>query len=416
MRDLLDHVRGALRRHRTAIRRTAVALAAAAASLLVVGGAIRLLGGDDPPDAPLAPSGSPSATWRASLPTAVTGLAVEDGRLYVASDQLTVFPLACVAADGACLPTWRGVVPDGPVSVPTVRDDHVFVGSVDGQLYAFPAECDGQGCPPAWVGLAGDGPVSRPAANFDLVYATSDELYAFPVACADEDRACPAAWSADVPGRPADGAPALGGGLVVVASSSTRGGLAAYPAVCREDCQPAWTGRTDGPATAVAIGDGVAYAVARGSLLAFDMTCRGRCEPVWRGAFLPGAPFAAGASSAPAVADDRVLVGAADGRLWIFPASCDGSRCDPIRSIEVSDRPLFTPSVDGDRAVVTARDGLVARVLLDCMGGDPACDQVVSRTPIASGADAAAVIAPDATVAGGRDGSVDAFRWATLRA
>ena len=82
-----------------------------------------------------------------------------------------------------------------------------------------------------------------------------------------------------MPGGPAAGPPALGDGLVVVASSSTRGGIVAFPAVCGERCRPVWTGRTDGPATSVAIGDGVAYVVARGGLMAFPLSCSDRCQP-----------------------------------------------------------------------------------------------------------------------------------------
>ena len=400
-------------RHRHAARLTGVVLVAIAAGLLVAGGAIRMLRAADRDPPPLAPSGTPTPTWEAELPAPITGLAVDDGRLYVASDQLTVFPLDCVADAGTCRARWRGVVPDGPLSAPAVRDDHVFVGSAEGQLYAFPVACDGQGCAPSWVGLAGDRAVGQPAANFDLVYVTSDELYAFPVACASDDQPCLPAWTADVPGKPAQGAPALGGGLVVVASSSTRGGVAAYPAACAEGCEPVWTGRTDGPATSVAVGDGLAYTGARGALIAVDLSCTGRCEPAWRAPFLTGAPFATGAWGAPAVAGDQVLVGDDEGRLWVFRATCDDARCEPVSSVEVATTPLFTPVVDGDRAVVTSAGGAVARVLLSCEPRDVGCDALKVRD---LGADARgpAVIAPDSTVAGGEDGSLEAFRWSTL--
>ncbi len=181
-----------------------------------------------------------------------------------------------------------------------------------------------------------------------------------------------------MPGRPAAGPPALGEGLVVVASSSTRGGVAAYPAVCGEDCEPVWTGRTDGPATAVAVGEGLAFTVARGQLMAFSLSCTGRCEPEWRASFVPGAPFATGATSAPAVADGRVLVGDDQGRLWVFRSTCDQARCEPVTSYDVATTPLATPAVDGDRVIVTSDNGALARVLLDCRADD-ACDPVRVR-------------------------------------
>ena len=230
--------------------RVGVALLAMALGLVVVGGAIRVLRAADRDPRPTAAAGSPSAEWRATVDTPVTGLAIDDGRLFVAGDQLTVFPVSCAVTAGDCAAALarRGagrtaLGPDGPrrAHLRRVRG---------GPALRVPVDLRRRGLLPEWVGVAGDGPVSQPAANFDLVYVTSDELYAFPAGCASEDLACPAAWSADVPGRPAAGPPALGEGLVVVASSSTRGGVTAYPAVCGDDCEPVWTGRTDGPATA----------------------------------------------------------------------------------------------------------------------------------------------------------------------
>lgn len=409
MSGVFARLRTSYERHRHAVRRTGVALLAIALGLLVVGGAIRVLRAADrePPETSVTANQTPE--WTATLDGPVTGLAVDDGRLYVTGDQLTVFPVSCVVTDGGCQARWRGVVPDGPLSMPTVRDERVFVGSAEGQLYAFPATCQGEGCAPEWVGVAGDGPVSQPAANFDLVYVTSDELYAFPVGCASEDLACPPAWAADVPGRPAPGPPALGDGLVVVASSSTRGGVAAYPAVCDADCEPVWTGRTDGPATSVAIGDGLAYTVARGQLMAFRLSCTGRCEPLWRAPFVPGAPFATGATSAPAVADGRVLVGDDRGRLWVFRSTCDEERCEPVASYDVATTPLHTPAIDGTRAIVTSANGALARVLLDCAADAP-CDRVRVRS-LSAPVTAPAVIAPEATIAGADDGSLEAFKW-----
>jgi len=411
MSPVFGHLHALLDRHRHAVRRTGVVLLALAAGLLVTGATIRMLRTADDLAPPLAPSGTPSPTWAASLDTPITGLAVGGEDLYVASDQLTTFPLTCVVTVDGCASRWRGIVPDGPLSVPTVRDERVYVGSSQGQLYAFPASCDGDGCPPEWVGVAGSGRVSQPAATFDLVYATSDELYAFPTACASEDASCPPAWTADVPGRPAPGPPALGGGLVIVASSSARGGISAYPAVCTDDCEPVWTGRTDGPATAVAIGEGLAYTVARGQLMAFELSCTGVCRPAWRGPFRNGAPLATGAIGPPTVDGDRVLVGDDEGTLWVFRSTCEreGTRCGPIDRFPVTSTALHAPAIDGDQAVVGSTGGVVARVQLDCRS-DEDCDRVLVRE-LGSRALAPAVEAPQATIAGARDGSIEAFTW-----
>lgn len=410
MSAVFGHLRATYDQHRQTTKRVVFGLLATALGLLVVGGAIRMLRAADREPRPTAATGSPSAEWRATIASPVTGLAIDGGQAFVAGDQLTAFPVSCPVDAGRCAPSWRGVVQDGPLSVPTVREGRVFVGSSEGQLYAFPSTCDGEGCSPEWVGVAGDGTVSQPAANFDLVYVTSDELYAFPVGCASEDLACPAAWSADVPGRPSSGPPALGGGFVIVASSSTRGGVAAYPAVCGEDCRPAWTGRTDGPATSVAIGDGVAYAVARGQLMAFSLSCTGRCDPEWRAPFVPGAPFATGATSPPAVAGDRVLVGDDRGRLWVFASTCDDPRCEPIGVYDLTSAPLFTPVVEDSRAVVTSQAGTIFRVNLACSAEGVGCRPTRAHS-LTAPALAPAVIVSDATLAGTGDGSLEAFAW-----
>ncbi|MEX1262707.1 MAG: PQQ-binding-like beta-propeller repeat protein [Actinomycetota bacterium] len=401
------------RRHRHVVTSIGVAMLATAIGLVVVGGVIRVLQAAtrQPPRA--TPSGTATTDWTASLGAPVTGLAIEENRLYVASDQLAVFPVSCVTDAGRCGPRWRDAVPDRPLSVPLVIDDRVFVGSADGKLYAFAATCGGEGCTPDWIGIAGEGPVSQPVANFDLVYATSDELYAFPVGCASDGLACTPAWSADVPGRPADGPAALGDGLVVVASSSKRGGVFAYPAVCGAACEPVWTARFDGPATSAAIGDGFAYTVARGRLLAFPASCAGRCEPEWRAHFATNptsstdAALASDAVSAPVVAGGRVFVGGSDGRLWVFASTCDSARCEPIASYDVATTPLLTPVIDGDTALITSASGSVTIVDLACETVDPCLP--VTVLSLGSTALTPAVITPDSVIAGADDGSIEAM-------
>ena len=356
--------------HRRTIVRVVFGCLVVAVGLFAVGGTIRMLRAEDRPSTSAPASGTPSLAWTATVEGTVTGLAQDEGSLYVSGGQLNVFPTTCSTVDGACTTSWHATVPDGPLSTPAVRDEQVFVGSASGQIYAFPARCEASGCPPEWVGVAGEGPVSRPVVNDDFVYVTSDRLYAFPAGCATDDVACPPAWSAEVPGGPAAGPPAVGGGLVVVGSASTRGGVIAFPAVCAEGCRPVWTGRTDGPATSVAIGGGLAYVVARGQLWAFPLSCAGRCRPQWRGAFLRGAPFATGATEAPTPSGDRVLVGDDDGRLWVFPASCETSRCEPLATVEIGASALHAPTTDGTVAVVTSSLGRLAIVDLAC-GSEP---------------------------------------------
>ena len=318
-----------------------LALLAVIVVLVVVGGSIRAFSRHEEPGVdPSALTGLTPA-WSADLGQGrVVGIAFEADRLYASSAQgLTVFDIPCDGnSDGdgePCRPSWLGVVPDGPISAPVVSGDSVYAGSSSGQVYAFPATCDANGCPPRWVGVAGKGRVSRPGVNDDFVYVTSDRLYAFPSACGSADRTCLPAWSTPLPDPPTGDAPAVGGGVVVVASDSVEGGVSAFPAVCTEGCEPLWTGDTDGPATGVTIEDDTAYVVAHGSLLAFPLSCQGACHPTWTGTFVPGGAFAEGSPAPPGVGSGQVAIAGDDGTLWLFPATCPNPTCGPLRSFDL---------------------------------------------------------------------------------
>jgi hypothetical protein len=404
---VFSRLKANLRLHRHVVTRVGVVMFATALGLMVIGGAIRVIQAAVREPARPTPSGIATTAWTASLGSSITGLALEENRLYVASDDLTVFPFSCATVAGRCPPRWRNVVSDGPLSVPLFSDERIFSGSADGRLYAFAATCGGEGCTPEWAGDAGEGRVSQPVANFDLVYVTSDELYAFPVGCATEGLECTPAWSADVPGRPAEGPPALGDGLVIVGSSSKRGGVSAYPAVCGTDCEPVWTARFDGRATSVAIDDGSAFTVARGRLLAFSTSCTGRCEPTWRAHFATDGGLATGALSAPILADGRVLVAGTDGRLWVFSSTCDDARCEPTASYDVAATPLLGAVVDGDTALVTSMSGTASIVDLAC---DPSSTTgpclPVTVLELGSTALTPALMTADAVIAGAEDGTL----------
>lgn len=414
MSAVFDHASRAYRRHRRLTGRIAVALLATATGLVVVGGSIRLLrdAGREPPRAP--PSGVATFHWSASLAAPVTGLAIDENRLYVSSDAITVFPVSCVADAGRCAPRWSNETAGatGPWSAPLVSEGRVFAGSADGGLLAYPDTCGAEGCAPDWIGEAGEGPVSQPVANFDFVYVSSDALYAFPVGCATEGLACPPAWSAQVPGRPSAGPVALGDGLVIVSSSGRRSGLSAFPAACGAECEPVWTARFEGRATAPAVGDGLAYTVARGRLLAFSTSCSGRCDPQWRAHFATDPADPASVSLPPAgppvVAGDRVLFADAEGRLWVFAASCDDARCDPIASYQVSSSPLLAPIVDGDTALVTSVSGTADLIDLACEppASIDACPPVRVAT-LGAGTLTPSLLTPDAVIAAGSDGSLE---------
>jgi outer membrane protein assembly factor BamB len=387
--------------------RTAVKSAAIVALVVVVlagtGATIRAVRG--PSSAPLSPEdlGALSPAWTAPNSGPVAGADVGPDAVYVgAGDGVVAYPLPCTAADRVCTPLWHDVVPDGPVSAPALDEDIVVVGSSSGRVYAFPADCPAADCPPLWSGAAGKGVVPRPAFNADFVYAATGKVFAFPSHCATDDRNCRPAWVGPIPGRAA-GPPAAGAGLVLVASDALTGGVFAFPAVCTGACRPAWVGVTRGPASGVALSKDTAYVVARGQLMAFPLTCEGTCPPTWTARFLPGEPSAAGASSAPEVVGGRVYVGADDGTLWIFSATCKQSFCQPLAHYRVADGRLYTPATAGGVTYVSSTRGRLSAIPADC--GD--CTPWSTGLGAAGGGPPAA--GPETLFAGDAEGTLHAY-------
>ena len=400
--------------HRRTVVRLVLVLGAMVALLAAIGGTIRALGARE--EAAVDPSAVEglSPSWTADLQQGpVTGLAFESGRLYVSTGQgLSVFDPACEDPQGSrCRPSWLGVVPDGPLSAPVVSAERVYAGSASGQVYAFPATCDAGGCSPQWVGIAGNGTVSRPGVNDDFVYVTSDRLYAFPAACGSADRPCPSTWSTSLERRATGDAPAVGGGVVVVSSGSVEGGVSAFPAVCTNRCEPLWTAETNGPATGVSIEGDTAYVVARGRLLAFPLSCRDTCRPSWTGTFAPGGGYAAGSAWPPAVGDGQVAIAGQDGTLWLFPASCDRSTCEPLRSVDLDPTGSSAPSIEGGIVYLMSADARLFAVPMVCDRGSPACARPPS-TPVGSSNPAVPASGGGSVYAGDDAGIVHAY---TLR-
>jgi outer membrane protein assembly factor BamB len=350
-----------------------------------------------PPRQPVTPPDvqHPTLAWTGTTTFGpVTGLAAASDTLYVGSgDGLVAYPLPCPAVDGVCRRAWHDPVTDGPLSRPASNGDEVYAGSARGHVYAFPAHCGDPFCEPLWHGNAGLGSVSAPGVNDDFVYVASTSLYAFPARCGTGNLACPPAWVGSMPGRAVAGAPGVGAGLVVVSwRSGARGGLEAFPAVCVDRCTPVWTANTDGPATSVTLSADTAYVVADGALMAFPLSCRGVCDPAWIGPFLMGRSYAVGAREAPAIDHGRVYVGGADGRLWVFPATCDTGTCGALSSHRVGAEPLLAPVARNGVVYATSATGTLVAVDEVCADtssppaacGDPWTDelkQTVTSSP-----------------------------------
>ena len=60
---------------------------------------------------------------------------------------LAAVPQDCRAEGSVCAPTWTGDINGSPTSRVIVSDGVVYVGSSDGNLYAFPTTCDARCVP-----------------------------------------------------------------------------------------------------------------------------------------------------------------------------------------------------------------------------------------------------------------------------
>ena len=112
-------------------------------------------------------------------------------------------------------PVPRPARPSGPrrplggiESSPAVANGVVYVGSVDGKLYAFPASCSTP-CSPSWSSMAtGDKIYSSPAVAGGVVHIGSDDgkLYAYPTSCSTP---CAPLWSSASTGTNIYSSPAV---------------------------------------------------------------------------------------------------------------------------------------------------------------------------------------------------------------
>ena len=93
--------------HRRTIVRVVFGCLVVAVGLFAVGGTIRMLRAEDRPSTSAPASGTPSLAWTATVEGTVTGLAQDEGSLYVSGGQLNVFPTTCSTVDGLKLPASR---------------------------------------------------------------------------------------------------------------------------------------------------------------------------------------------------------------------------------------------------------------------------------------------------------------------
>ncbi len=104
------------------------------------------------------------AVWRARA-DAPTTPAVDDGVVFVSGAPeggLAAVSERCRSAGAACDPLWVGEINGSPTSSVITAAGVVYVGSSDGNLYAFPTACD-EACSPSSVVRVGSS-IEAPAA------------------------------------------------------------------------------------------------------------------------------------------------------------------------------------------------------------------------------------------------------------
>ena len=191
--------------------------------------------------------------------------AVVDGVVYIGSLDGNLYAFnANGCGQSSCNPLWTGTTnPQYSVaSSPAVVNRMVYIGSEDHKLYVFAAGGCGQGtCSPVWTASTGGAIFSGPLVANNVVYAGSEDhrLYAFPAnGCGHST--CPPLWIGNTGGA-IDSAPTLGNGVVYVGSQD--GKLYAFKAAgCGGPiCKPLWTAQVGlsifGSSPAVA--NGVVY-------------------------------------------------------------------------------------------------------------------------------------------------------------
>ena len=92
------------------------------------------------------------AVWRARA-DAPTTPAIDGGMVFVSGAPgggIAAVPERCPSAGAACDPSWVGDINGSPTSSVITAGGVVYVGSSDGNLYAFPTACD-EACSPSAV-------------------------------------------------------------------------------------------------------------------------------------------------------------------------------------------------------------------------------------------------------------------------
>lgn len=348
-------------------------------------------------------TGSPrtcAPLWTAAANTFISSPAVANGVVYIGSfdKKLYAYDAAgtagCSGTPKTCAPLWSGTANDPTsASSPAVANGVVYI-SAGRNLYAFDAGgstgCSGtpKACQPLWTAAAGGGDFnfSSPTIANGVVYigSTDGNLYAFDAGgatgCSGTPKTCQPLWTTAATGGPMSfSSPAVANGRVYVGASDD-GKLYAFDAAgtagCSgtpKRCAPLWTGPTGGYIySSPAVASGVVYIGSKdGKLYALDADgargCSGTpksCAPLWTGA-TGGQIFV----SSPAVENGVVFVGSEDKKLYAFDAAgtlkCSGTpkTCTPLWTGATGFGVYSSPAPAGNAVFVGSGNSLYAFAL-----------------------------------------------------
>jgi len=321
--------------------------------------------------------------WTATTGATVTSSpAVVSGVVYVGSmdGTLYAYPVGCASGGGTCTPLWTAIVPGAISSSPAVADGVVYVGAHDAKLYAFSVGCASGGgtCTPLWTAAAGGFIDSPPTVANGVIYVGSEngQLYAFAVGCASGGGTCTPLWTATTGGGIL-ASPAVADGVVYVGSDDHK--LYAYAVGCASGggtCTPIWTATTGWSIwnSSPAVANGVVYVGSMdGKLYAYAVGCAsggGSCTPLWTGT------TAGAINSSPAVANGVVYVGGGDGRLYAYAVGCSsgGGTCSPLWTATVGGGVWnSSPAVANGLVYVGGSDHKLYAFAVGCASGGGTC-------------------------------------------
>ncbi len=225
---------------------------------------------------------------------------------------------------------WIGNTGYSIYSSPTITNGVVYVGSEDGELYAFDVATHKRFWPPTFTGGA---IYSSPAIAKGVVYVGSanHKLYAFNASTGQPFWQAPAITGGEI-----KSSPVIAKGVVYIGSYDSH--LYAFDA---STGQPFWStpASTRGVIeSSPAVANGVVYVGSDdGNLYAFDANNGSQLWYATTGNFMV---------SSPAVADDIVYVGSADHNFYAFSASgCGKPFCSALWHYTTGNRILSSPAI-----------------------------------------------------------------------